>query len=235
MPNPHLTSRPDIAARGLERLTDRDLRFLVENFPQPVQGYADMAAVLKSLPTTVESMLDADYVHEKIFASRGLLLEVSPFLLFNVLLRRSIGKPKSALDRAAINYLANLLSLFVRTDRVYRPGSGDTRSYEYFTDLVAEAGHADEQRRFLLLAHIGNYALYLTGIFPEWLEERHRFKRRPLKADDYANFGRAGYRDAAASRLAKLYELDDVFLRFALLFDHYRDRLNALARNYLFD
>jgi hypothetical protein len=227
--------RPDIVARGLEQLTDRDLRFLVENFPQPVNGYAEMAAMLKALPSTAESMLDAEYVHRKIFESRGVLLEVSPFLLFNVLLRRCMARPRTATDRAVINYLANLLSLFVRTDRVYRPESGDSRSYEYFVDLMAEAQRAEERRQFILYAHVGNYALYLTGIFPDWLEDRHRNKRRPLDASYYADMGRTGYRDAASSRLAKAYELDDIFMRLALLFDHYRERLNMLAREYLFD
>jgi hypothetical protein len=52
------TARPDIVARGLDRLTDRDLRFLVENFPQPAASYEDMARIFASLPTTLESMLD---------------------------------------------------------------------------------------------------------------------------------------------------------------------------------
>lgn len=228
-------TRPDIAARGLERLTDQDLRFLVENFPEPAQSYEEMARVLASLPSTLESMLDAEYVHSKIFENRRELLEISPFLLFNVLLRRCIGGARTQTDRAVINYLANLLSLFVRTDRVYHPQAGDSRSYEYFVDLAAEAGRADESRRFLLHAHMGNYALYLTGIFPDSLEYRHRFKRRPVEPRYYVDMGRAGYRDAASNRLAKAYKLDDVFLRLALVFDHYRERLNVLARDYLFN
>jgi hypothetical protein len=228
-------TRPDIAARGLDRLEDRDLRFLVENFPKPAQGYEEMAAIFKSLPNTLESMLDAEHVHRKIFEGRGVLLEISPFLLFSVLLRRCIGGPRTATDRAVINYLANLLSLFVRTGRVYRPESGDSRGYEYFADLMAAAQQADERRSFLLHAHIGNYALYLTGLFPGWLEDRHRCKRRPLGPGYYADMGRMGFRDAASSRLAKAFELDDIFLRLALTFDRYRERLNVLAREYLFD
>ena len=228
------TARPDIVARGLDRLTDKDLRFLVENFPQPAASYEDMARIFASLPTTLESALDAEYVYRRIVENRAELLDISPFLLFNVLLRRSIGGARTPTERAVINYLANLLSLFVRTERVYRPEAGDRRSYEYFVDLAAEAARADERRRFLLHAHIGNYALYLTGLFCDWLEYRHRYKRRPTDARYYADMGRAGYRDAASNRLAKVYELDDVFLRLALQFDHYRERLSVLAREYLF-
>lgn len=227
--------KPDIAARGLKRLTDKDLRFLAEHFPGPASSYADMARLFASLPSTLESMLGAEYVQRKIFANRQALLEISPFLLFSVLLRDCIGGARTATDRAVVNYLANLLTLFVRTDRVYRPDRGDAASYEYLVDLAAEAGRADERRRFLLQAHIGNYALYLTGIFRDALEYRARYKRRPLDARYYADMGRVGYRDAASSRQAKAYRLDDIFLRLALQFDHYRERLNALARRYLFN
>jgi hypothetical protein len=228
------TARPDIVARGLDRLTDRDLRFLVENFPQPAASYEEMARVLASLPTTLESMLEAEYVYRKIFETRRELLEISPFLLFNVLLRRCMGGARTQIERAVVNYLANLLSLFVRTERVYRPEAGDRHSYEYLVDLAAAAAHADERRKFLLHAHIGNYALYLTGIFRDALEYRHRYKRRPVDPRYYADMGRVGYRDAASSRLATAYKLDDIFLRLALRFDHYQERLNVLAREYLF-
>lgn len=227
-------NRPDIAATGLERLTQHDLRFLVENFPQPAASYAEMARLFASLPNTVESMLGAEYVHRAIFERRRELLNISPFLLFSVLLRRCMDSARTPTDRAVINYLANLLSLFVRADRVYRP-EAEGANYEYLADLAAEVEQADERRRFILQAHIGNYGLYLSGIFADWLEYRHRYQRRPLDARYYADMGRTGYREAAASRLARAYELEDVFLRLALTFDHYRERLSVLAREYLFD
>src|SRR5690606_32665942 len=169
----------------------------------------------------------------KIVGSRDELLSISPFLLFNVLLRRCIDG-RTPLDRAVINYLANVLSLFVRTDRALRPETQDSKRYEYFVDLAAEAQRADARRQFLLHAHIGNYALYLTGLFPDWLDYRHRFKRRPVEPGYYADVGRAGYRDAGMHRLARKYALNDIFMRLALLFHHYQSRLNVLARNYLF-
>lgn len=226
--------RPDFAARGLDRLTDRDLRFLAENFPQPVASYAEMARVFATLPSTLESMLDAEYLQRRIFENRRELLAISPFLLFNVLLRRCIDGARTPTDRAVINYLANLLALFVRLERVYRPDLDEGRSHEYFVDLAEEAARAGEPRRFIVQAHIGNYAIYLTGIFADWLEYRRRYRRRPVELRYYADMGRAGYRDAAASRLARAYRLEDVFLRLALRFDHYRERLNVLAREYLF-
>lgn len=228
--------RPDIATRGLERLTGADLRFLAENFPQPAASYEDMARVLAGMPSTLESLLEAEYVYQAIFEQRRELLQISPFLLFNVLLRRCLEGARTPIERAVVNYLANLLALFVRAERVHRPEAGGPRTYRYFVDLAAAAAAAgDERESFLLNAHIGNYALYLSGVFRDALEYAHRYRRRPVSPRYVADMGRAGYRDAAASRLARAYGLEDVFLRLALRFDHYRERLNRLAREYLFD
>lgn len=72
----------------------------------------------------------------------------------------------------------------------------------------------------------------MEGIFRDSLEYRHRYKRWPVGMCYYADMGRAGYGDAAANRLARVYKLEDL-LRLALQFDHYRERLSVLAREYL--
>lgn len=227
---------PDIAVRGLTRLTDADLRFLAANFPQPATTFEDIARLLERPPSTLESLLEAEYVYRAIFERRGELLAISPFLLFNVLLRRCLEGARTATERAVVNYLANLLALFVRTERVYRPGGSEPRSFAYFVDLAAAAAETrDERERFLIHAHLGNYGLYLSGVFGDALEYAHRHRRRPVSPRYVADMGRAGFRDAAASRLAHTYRLQDVFLRLALRFDHYRERLARLAREYLFD
>lgn len=66
-----------------------------------------------------------------------------------------------------INYLANLLTLFIKTDRLYRPRPESERSYKYLTDLILEADQASPREQFLLYSHVANYSLYLSGIFPE--------------------------------------------------------------------
>ncbi len=42
------------------------------------------------------------------------------------------------------------------------------------------------------------------------------------------------FKGPVSSGKLSVYKLDDVFLRLALQFDHYRERLNVLAREYLF-
>ncbi len=226
-------TRPDFATTNLQPLADRDLRFLMEHFPQPGRSYEEIAQVIHRVPTTLDSMLDSEFVFRKILEQRNTLLDISPFLLFNVLLRRSIGAPRSAIERRVVNYIANLLALFVHTDRLYRVHRSDTETYEYIVDMIAEAARVDARRQFLVYSHIGNYTLWLTGLFPQWIEYRHRYKRRPVDMSFFTNSGRAYFERAATHPLAREYELSDVFLRLALMFDQYKRALNFMAREHL--
>jgi hypothetical protein len=222
-------SRPDFARTDVGALDTGDLRFLLEHFPAPGEDYKAIAAHLQALPNTLESMLDSDYVFRQIVDRRELLLDVSPFLLFNVLLRRSVGKSRTVPERKAVNYIANVLALFVRADRLWRVQAHDIETKEYIVDMLAEAAEADGSRRFCIYTHIGNFTLFLTGVFPGWIEHRHRYKRRPVDRSYYAQNGRSSYHQAALHHLAREYGLDDVFMRLALDFDGYARALNHMV------
>jgi hypothetical protein len=225
---------PDFAVTDARRLDDRDLRFILEQFPRPGRSYDEIVRIIDGIPTTVESMLSSDYLFDKVCERTQLLLDVSPFLLFSILLRRTLRDQRSAIDRRLIAYLANLLALFVRTERVHRVDPSETKTYSHIVDLWEEAQRADARRRFLIHSHVGNYTLFLTGLFPRWVQQRSRFGRRPVGSKDYVDFGRTGFAEASAHPLARELRLDDVFLRLALMFDHYRLALNRMAETYLF-
>ena len=224
--------RPDFAITNLERLGDGDLRLLIENFPQPGGSYEQIASVIHKLPSTLESMIESQYVFQKIMDRRQILLDVSPFLLFNVLLRWTLHGHRSSLDRKVINYLANLLSLFVKVDRLYRIQPGEPVTQEYIYRMLEEAINANGRRKFAIFAHIGNFTMFLTGMFPGWIDYRHRFKNRPLNRKFYEDQGRTYYHQAALHPLADEYRLKDVFLRLALSFDQYTQALNRMTNRY---
>ncbi len=226
-------NRPDFAHTDLGALPEGDLRFLVENMPRAGTSYEEIAQVIGELPTTLESMLTSDYVFELIRNRERLLLDVSPFLLFSILLRRSLGRPRSPLERRVINYLANLLALFIHTDRLYRVEPGDAEPHTYVVELMQEMLEADPRREFVTCAHIGNYALWLTGLQFGWLEHRHRFGRRPVSPEYYAETGRAHFDRAARHHMARDFDLQDVFLRLAMMFDHYRKGLNHMRSHFM--
>lgn len=225
--------RPDIARIGLDPLQDRDLRFLIEHMPQPARSYEEIGELLTQLPNTVESMLTSDYVLQKILDRRALILDVSPFLLFSVLLRRSLASGRTPVERRVLNYIANLLTLFIRTERVYRVGPRDPHPKAYIVELVEAAAGGDQHHRFLTWAHIGNYTLYQTGIWAEAITHRHRYGRRPVDLRYYVDNGRSYFQQAAQHPLAAHFGLGDVFLRLSLMFDHYRQGLNYMARHFM--
>lgn len=226
-------ARPDFAHADLSRLADRDVRFLVESFPDPGRSYGEIAGILDDLPNTLESSLCSRTIVEKVLHDRDELLRISPFLLFNVLLREVLPSRPDALERRVINYLANLLALFVETHRLYRVVDDDPERFEYLVDLLEEAADADPRRRFEVRAHIGNYALYLTGVFGRWIEAHNRYGRRPVDTGYYADMGSASFGEASAMAPAREYGLTDVFLRLSLQFDPYRDALSRLTDRFL--
>jgi hypothetical protein len=227
-------TRPDFTHTDLNRLEDRDLKYIIENFPLPGRNYEEIARLVDTLPTTLDSLLNSEYLYTKIYDQRQLILEISPFLFFNVLLRRVVSPQQAPKDRRIINYIANLLSIFIKTDRMHRVQHYDTQNREYMFELIQEAATADSRRQFLIYSHIGNYTLFITGLFPEWIRYRYRFKNRPMSIQHYMDYGRTYFQRAAQHRMAEEYNLDDVFFRMSMMFEHYKNILNCLARNYLF-
>lgn len=220
--------QPDFAASDLSRLGQGDLRFLLENMPRAGASHAEITQTLEQFPNTLESMLSSHYVFELIRDRRRMLLDISPFLLFNVLLRHSLGRPRTPLERRVLNYLANLLTLFLRNERLQRIAPDDQQEHAYLWELVAEAERGNEHRRFLAWAHLGNYALWLSGLQHAWLEQRHRYGRRPLSPAYYAEQGQSGFGHAARHRLAREFGLEDIFLRLAMGFEVYQQGLHHM-------
>lgn len=224
---------PDFAQWSTPAFTRQDLIFLFEHFPVP--GVDPVAAAQRVIeqPSTLDSMLEADYVFDAIQDRQLLWLEVSPKLFFNVMLRRCLPGRRHAGERQAIHYLANLLGLFTQTERLYRVSRDDEANYQYLVDLVAAASQSGSERCFLVQSHIGNYAMFTAGICAEWVEHRHRYKRRPVTVEYYCKMGRSYYFTASKHPLASEFGVQQVFRELAERFGYYRDGLAKMAGDYL--
>ena len=224
--------KPDFARTDFSRLADRDIQFVIENFPKPGNSYEEIAELIHEMPTALESILNSESLFNKICDQRESILQISPFLFFSVLLRRSLTDRRILGDRRVINYISNLLTIFVQTNRLYRISQHDEHTTHYLTDMITEAQNAEPRRQFLIYSHIGNYSLYVTGLFPESIEYRQRYKNRPVGTQFYVDFGREYYEQASAHAIAREYELDEVFFRLSIMFEVYKDALNHLAKRY---
>lgn len=224
---------PDFAQWAAPGFTRQDLVFLFEHFP--VKGVDAVAAAQRVIeqPSTLDSVLEADYVFDAIQDRQQLWLEVSPKLFFNILLRRCLPGRRNASEREAIHYLANLLGLFTDAERLYRVSRDDEANYQYLVDLVAAAAQSSPERGFLVQSHIGNFALFTAGIRAEWVEHRHRYKRRPVTVEYYCKMGQSYYFTASRHPLASAFGVQQVFRELSARFGYYREGLAKMAQEYL--
>lgn len=134
-------------------------------------------------------------------------------------------------DRTLSDYLAALLLSFGRGD-VAAPDGEECRP-EYLTDLLARIEGASGPSAFLLQAHMGDTALWLSGVFPDRVTARVQRRGAP-GLGYFESLGSAGYQAAARSRLAATHGLDGVLDRCGKLFPTLRVSLNRVSDRYFF-
>ena len=120
-----------------------------------------------------------------------------PALIFYVLVRQSLLE--GGIDsRALADYATTLVVRFGQAKRAYRVAKGADDEYHYLTDIVLHMEGADGRETFLLSAHLGNFALWIAGLFPQYVAaRRHRRGAPPLSY--YEQMGTTGFRMAADS------------------------------------
>lgn len=179
----------------------------------------------------------------------GLLDE--PGLLEALLALRSLAVPSAALfayvavrhvllaaeldDRPLADYLAALLLEFGRGDRASRPEPTDDQTYHYLTEIVNDLAQdqGSPERRFLLQAHLGNYSLWLAGLFPDFIAVR-RARRGGPDLPYYDALGRRGFGAAAEHSLAEQFGVAGIYRTVAERFPAVRQALNRLSDRVMF-
>jgi hypothetical protein len=136
-------------------------------------------------------------------------------------------------DRMLADYVAAILVHFGVKDRASRVGTTDDEQYDTLAALLEDAEGAEPRRAFLVRAHLGNYALWVSGLFPDYIEHR-KWRRGGPDLDYYAEMGRRGFRLAADHRLAHDYGLTQLYLVAAERFERLRVALNQVSDTLLF-
>jgi len=180
----------------------------------------------------LDSLLDRPETLSAIVES-GSLSTVSPKLTFYVMVRHTLLE--SGLDNPEIaDYVAALLVEFAVNGRAYRIASYDDANYHYLVDLVAQMEEEpSERRKFLLQAHLGNYSLWLSGLFPDYVVARvHRHGAPGLAY--FEELGATGYRLASECGMASQFDLASIYLEVADGFRMVRRALNRVSDRFLF-
>lgn len=187
------------------------------------------AEVLVKLLTDEESrdtILDDEQIFHALL-ERGGCLRVSTHFYFYILVRH-VFRRAGIEDRTVADYVAEVLAEFARAEQSRCVVPGQPGPLDYFFEMLAALQTADDRTAFQIRAHIGNYTLFLSGIFPERIRERAERRGFPdLKY--YEALGRSQYGTASDHRLAQRYELAEVFSTLAERFGTTRLALNDIA------
>jgi hypothetical protein len=136
-------------------------------------------------------------------------------------------------DRNLADYVASVFLHFGLRDRAHRVGPSDDQVYDTLADLAGDVDDPDGRRSFLVRTHLGNYALWLSGLYPDYIEQR-RWRRGGPDLDYYEEMGRRGFRLAADHRLAEDHGLATLYATAAERFGLLRAALNDVSDALLF-
>jgi hypothetical protein len=217
-----------ITANCRDRFTAEDFDFVVQTLARSERDSVNLVDLL----TDAESR-DAILDHPRLFQSvleSGAPLRISPQLYF-YLLTRHVLKETGLNDRVLADYVASLLQTFSDRARMRSPADGSDAPIQYVSDMLVALRRASPTQTFLIRAHVGNYALFVSGIFHDSIE--HRAQRGAPNVSFYEDMGRSNFKAAAGHPVARTASLTGVFDQLAAHFREVRCALSHLADSLL--
>ena len=136
-------------------------------------------------------------------------------------------------DRGIADFVSAILIHFGFASRTNRVSDADDEIYLTLGELLEDVDDPDARRSLLVRAHLGNYALWISGLFPDWIESR-RWRRGGPDLDYFEEMGRRGYRLAADHRLAEQHGMSGLYAAASERFPLLRTALNAVSDRLLF-
>lgn len=171
-------------------------------------------------PRTLEAILAYPRLHP-----------IPPTVALYAMLRRALLE-SGIESRLLADYVAALVLQFGQGRRPFRIADYDDKEYFYLVDILEDLGEATGRRAFLLRAHLGNFSLWLSGLFPDYIVTRIHRKGGP-GLDYYEEMGQTGFSLAAEDPYARREELDTVYRDAAQTFGPIRRALNQFSDRFL--
>ena len=213
-----------IKANCRDRFTAADFDFVVKALAASEKDSVSLVDLL-----TDEEARDSILDHPRLFQTileDGAPLTISPQLYFYILIRHVL-KETGLNDRGMSDYVASLLERFSQTARMKSPADGRATPIQYVSDMLVALQTATPAQTFLIRAHVGNYALFIAGIFPATVQSRA--ERGAPDVEFYENIGSANYKAAASHRAARSAALTEIYEQLAESFHDVRLALNRLS------
>lgn len=211
------------------QFTAADIDFIVANLGRKTGGI-DCVVQLLSDPESRDVILDDEKLFQALLENRS-CLSVSSHFYFYILVRRVL-RNAGIDDRVVADYVAEILAEYSNIERTHCRVPGQPESLNYFFEMLLALQRADDRNNFELRAHIGNHALFITGVFPDRIRVRAE-KRGFPDLRYFEGMGQSSFRAARDHRLAVRYDLAVVFDTLAERFRTAREALNDLSERLL--
>ncbi|WP_192821821.1 hypothetical protein [Rufibacter sp. LB8] len=213
-----------VLANCRAQFTAQDFEFVARVLAQK-QGSSVSLVELLSDPECRDEMLDHQALVQVLLSGKGQLF-VSQHLYFYVL-ARTVLKRQGLDDRELSDYIAALLWKFSHTQRLHTVHEKLPQNYQYMVEMLEALETATAAEAFLIRVHMGNYALFLSGMFKAFIERRQR--RGAPDFSFYEQIGKSSFRTASEHKLAYQLELTQIYHQLADGFQVARQALNELA------
>jgi hypothetical protein len=213
-----------IRANCRARFTAADFDFIIRTLACSKTDHVSIVDLLSD-DGTRDSILDHPQLVDAILSHPSQLRISSQFYFY--VLARHVLRQAGIDDRKLCDYVGSLLETFSRANQLDNPETIGHRAHEYISDMLIALQRATREQVFLLRAHIGNYSLFISGIFHE--NTQRRSLRGGPALEFYEEVGRTNYQLVAAHETARRCELNDVFEGLAERFHDVRLALNDLS------
>lgn len=179
----------------------------------------------------LDTILDDERLPAALLRSRYGAYASLPLFLY-VMVRHALLRAGER-DRALSDYLTAMLLAFGARGRPDRISEADDELYDTLASLLDDVHDVDPRRAFLVRVHLGNRALWIAGLFPDYVEQR-KWRRGGPDLGYFEDLGRRGFELAAEHRIAQQYGMTEVYAAVAARFGLLRVALNTISDSLLF-
>lgn len=213
-----------IQANCRARFTAADFDFVVRTLARSQTESVSLSDLLANVDTR-DAVLDSPRLVNAILCNTGHLRISSQFYFY--VLARHVLRDAGVYDRNLCDYIGSLLEKFSRANLLRGPHQSSDLSRDYICDMLIALSRATADEAFLLRAHVGNYSLFISGIFHE--NTQHRSLRGAPDIAFYEQVGRRNYHLVSSHATARRCELSHIFAQLADRFHEVRVALNQLS------
>lgn len=203
-------------------LSLNDLHFVTQALSSDDPSETEALFQLLTDPSTVDSILDHPALFDYVLSSPQ-TLQLSPRLYFYLLTRHTLKN--SGLDSPSLaDYVSGILESFLQSG--FNPHNH--RGVFYVVDWLTQVETSPEGKRYELYVTAGHHLLFLTGIFPQFIEKRRQRRGAPGLGfyEDVASFS---FRAASEHPLGRRTTNGAIYENIADSFPELRNALNDLS------